>query len=313
MPALSNQDYFIARLALGVNREPMRVANEWSERFTLLRERGDYDGCRRLLHAAKGWPDLPQYGRALVHYAEGWLLDRLGEPDRAIRAYRRAREAFERAGVESTVPMLLTQIGSLHHDRGDYTSARDAYEEALPITHGSDRGRLLIDLGNLHIAVGDARAGSACFREALDLIESDDQRNRGAALHGMGNALMSLRDLAAAQQHFAQAHAEFRGAGDIFGAAGAAASLGVLEIIADDPATAVELLEYSLRLWQALGETRRTADTLNNLAIAHSRSDAPTKAIVLWRECAAIYRELGDAVAAAAVLERITAAGREEE
>lgn len=303
-PERPTQDYFVARLSIRVSYEPLKVIEEWGTRFTELRERGNYQGCRSVLQAAKGWPDLPDHCRGIVYYAEGWFLDRLGEPEQAIVAYLRARDAFTRSGTDAIVPTLLTQIGSLHHDRGNLTSARDVYDEALVLAKGSDRGRLLVNIGNLDIAREDPDAARIAYTEALDLLEPTDHHNVGAARQGLGNALQSLDDLPGAQAQFAMAHKAFRESGDVFGAAGAAASLGVLEILGGNPAQAVELLEHSLTLFHALQDTRRTADTLNNLAIAHNRNGDPETAASLWHESAAIYRELHDDDAAAAVRRR---------
>lgn len=187
--APSPQEYFTARLGLQVGSQPLRVVEEWSARFTSLREAARYDECRTLLHGAKGWSSLPAYGRAVVLYAEGWLFDRLGETDQALRAYRRADRAFDEAGMDRMRTTMLTQIGSLLQDRGDHDAAHDAYAEALRHAESpAERAAALVNSGGLALVRSDGPTAEGYFREALTLVDGTDPRNAAVARHGLGTA-----------------------------------------------------------------------------------------------------------------------------
>jgi tetratricopeptide (TPR) repeat protein len=288
------QDHFLAKLTLRVDRDPLGVLGEWGERFTVLRERADYEGCRQLLQGAKGWDSLPAYARATILYAEGWLYDRLGEVEAALRAHTRAHEAFGQAEMSELSPSLLTQIGSLHEDLGNYEVAREKYELALSLASTDDeRGRIEINLGVLAMLERNLAAAGKAYRRALELIPSTDERNIAAARHGLANALQAEGRFAEAQGEFVEAERRFRSIGDRLGSAVCEGSLGVLEIIAGTPSTAIALLRYSLTIFQQHSDVRRSAATLNNLAIAHNQAGDLLAAASLWRQSEAVYLELG--------------------
>lgn len=306
------QEYFTARLGLQVGSQPFRVVEEWSARFTSLREAARYDECRTLLHGAKGWSSLPAYGRAVVLYAEGWLFDRLGETDQALRAYRRAHRAFDEAGMDRMRTTMLTQIGSLLQDRGDHDAAHDAYAEALRHADTpAERAAALVNSGGLALVRNDGPTAEGHFREALTLVDGADPRNAAVARHGLGNSLELQNRLPDAQREFAAAFRAFQELGDAFGVASAAASLGNLEAVHGTATTAIELLTLSLTIFQAIQDTGRVAATLNNLGIAHTAAGDRVAAVGCWEQALLVHTELGNHSAAEAVERRMSEAAQD--
>ena len=301
--------YLLARLGLHVADDPLAVIREWGEHFARARQQGEYETCRYLLHAAKGWP-LPDHSRALVLYSEGWLLDRLGYPGEAIKVYQRSSRLFDAAGLPQLGSVLLAQIGSLYQDQRDYDAAGSAYAEALDAaTAGGDehqRARVLHNVGTLALARGAPGDAEAPLQEAADVFgRRGDTYNAAAAKLALGYVRESLGRPAEAQRLFLAALQDFQEAGDQHGAANAIASLGVLEIAHGDDANAAQLLEQALAVLTALEDHPSVARTMNNLAIVEVRRGQAQEAIAHWTRCRDLYLEMGDSESADDISRRL--------
>lgn len=301
--------YLLARLGLHVADDPLPVIREWGEHFARARQQGEYETCRLLLHAAKGWP-LPDHSRAVVLYSEGWLLDRLGYPSEAIKVYQRSIRLFEAAGLPQLRPVLLGQIGSLYQDQRDYDSAGAAYAEALDAATADgdehQRARVLHNIATLAVARDAPADAEAPLQEAIDVFSGGgDAYNAAAAKLALGYVRETLGRPAEAQRMFLAALRDFQAAGDQHGAANAIASLGVLELAHGDDTNAAQLLEQALAVFTALEDHPAVARTMNNLAIVEARRGQAQEATGYWSRCRDLYLEMGDSESADGISRRL--------
>jgi len=301
--------YLLARLGLHVPNDPRAVIREWGDHFAKARQQGEYETCRHLLHAAKGWL-LPADSRAMVLYSEGWLLDRLGYPSEAIKVYQRSSRLFDAAGLPQLRSVLLLQIGSLHQDQRDFDAAGSAYAQALDAANASgdehQRARVLHNIGTLALASNAPNDAEAPLEEAAEVFSRrGDTYNSAAAKLALGYARETLGQPSEAQRLFLAALTDFQQTGDQHGAANAVASLGILELAYGDEASAAQLLEQALVILTALEDHPAVARTMNNLAILESRRGKAQEAISHWIRCRDLYSEMGDSESADRISRRL--------
>jgi tetratricopeptide (TPR) repeat protein len=190
-------------------------------------------------------PELEAALVALVH-AHAVAGD-LREADEALVLAQRIAGARDDAHGEALIAMLE---GDLHVERGEIVLATRVFERALELAVGTGNLRLQCEI-SLRLAELAHRAGHAeeararYATAALRARETNDPRNHGRVMLGMGELELDEDRFARALSLFREAHAEFaaigESRGEAFALAGAAATL----------ATRGELNEASTELTRA--------------------------------------------------------------
>ncbi|MGV9355404.1 AfsR/SARP family transcriptional regulator [Streptomyces misionensis] len=104
----------------------------------------------------------------------------LGDPDGALRCLERARQGFERLGLDDDLAQVLHDIGTLRYARGEYDRALRHQERALRLLRAGGRRHrqavVTVDAGKTRLRLGDtaeaarlAMAAGGIFRELGDL------------------------------------------------------------------------------------------------------------------------------------------------
>ncbi|MCL4298973.1 MAG: tetratricopeptide repeat protein [Anaerolineae bacterium] len=164
----------------------------WGHRFTIYREAGRYDLCRRLLKMIKG-QILPPQALAVIHYSEGWLYDRLGDPQRAIGAYQACLQTCEAAQMTEALDIVvMNNIAALYQEQGLWTKSEQTYQQILALAEArqanAEKASVLNNLGILYKLTDRLDEALQAFREARQLFqEAGDARNEAAALHNLGS------------------------------------------------------------------------------------------------------------------------------
>src|SRR5205085_4876264 len=70
-----------------------------------------------------------------AHFCLGRVSWRQGRFDAALKSFENARAIAARSGDVEFCARVDNGIGAVHYARGDYTSARQAYDAALTRTH----------------------------------------------------------------------------------------------------------------------------------------------------------------------------------
>lgn len=138
---------------------------------------------------------LPAALEADLRGAHGVVLDMVGEPGQAAKAFERALRLYRRVGDRERVGWCLQSLGVALQQSGDTDGSRRALERALEIGRESDNhdreAACLEELGKVALLDGEPEAAERRFREAL--LEARRLGNRvsvGQCLVGLGNVAM---------------------------------------------------------------------------------------------------------------------------
>jgi tetratricopeptide (TPR) repeat protein len=200
-----------------------------------------------------------QGARLLVAHARlhaAWARGNQREAEQALRDLEAVRKMFEQVGDRAMVARIVDRAGTLAYYQGDIAASRRFFEEGL---------RLVRDLG---------------FRNG-----------EGAAAVHLANVVSDQGDNDRAKQLYQQALAISDETGDKHMRAAALNSYaGVLS----DPRPAQAAYEEAAELFRELGDQRRLAVTLGNLASIRFGDGDMSGARTLREEALALARKIGD-------------------
>lgn len=94
----------------------------------------------------------------------GTVLQAMGETDQALATY-------EKANAIAPAAQVLSNIGTIYFQRGDYRQARDAYRKAIELRPRSAPTHR--NLGDTLARLGDREGARAAFKTAADLVEAE--------------------------------------------------------------------------------------------------------------------------------------------
>ena len=204
----------------------------------------------------------------------------------------------------------LYAAGVLAEARGEYAQARGFFNQHLDIQRRREdswgMANALNNLGVISLREKDYAAADALYRESLAIWR---QLGNGPAtalsLQNLAGVARAEKRYDAAQDLYRQSEAQFRALGDEFGTAKSVNLLGDLARERGDLDEARRLCEESLEVFIRRTDHREVAGCLGDLGrIEHERGNA-TGSFELFHESLLIFRELGDAVAASALLDAI--------
>lgn len=287
-------EYFIAHVRLLLDGKTMEGLAAWAQRFSELRQISQFDLCQQLVNAIRT-ADLPEHGLGLVRYGEGWLYDRMGKWQDAIKAYKASLTAFQQSGIPLDAT-LLTQIGSVFQDQGDWSAAEEAYQQALAAaTDAHARALILNNVGNLALLRDDLATAEEHYREARELLHDCDERNFAAATHGLAAVLLGFGRLQESQDMQVECLAVFQSLGDMNGVGSAVGGIATAQLYAGHYREAIHNYQTALQFFLEANDHVGTTRTLNNLAIAHwELDDEQDTALEYLTQAIEGYREVGD-------------------
>ncbi|HEX7321116.1 MAG TPA: tetratricopeptide repeat protein [bacterium] len=168
-----------------------------------LRESGEL--FTRMLQRAQAIVDSKL--EATAYEKLGVVSQRLGEVDKALENYHRAKALFERNGDTVSLGYLTAEFGNLYFDLSRYHDARAMYNEALKIAImiGDEvfKAEMLRKLGNVSYTLGDYDQELAYLSQALEINKKiQNRRGEGDVYHNMGITLTDLGYYEKALEHF---------------------------------------------------------------------------------------------------------------
>jgi tetratricopeptide (TPR) repeat protein len=203
---------------------------------------------------------LGQHDGAYVAVANG-LVNTLVHASRFDEAMKLAEKALPRISLsdEEDRIALVSNMGLIEHERGDYRQALERFEQAYESSARlNDEDRKSVALHNRAMALvslGRPEEAMSCYEEELGIVErSGDAIAQAQTLNNMG-------DLLNQQDRYDEA---------------------------------IDVLQRSIALRQRLGDDRGVAICLGNIAAAHRRQGEFARAKAAYERILATFERIGD-------------------
>ncbi len=190
-------------------------------------------------------------------------------------------------------------LGNLLGDSGEYTQARQHYEEALTLRRQlADSEGIAGALNNLGIVaawLGDYDGALALHKESLELRQArDDPFGMALSLSNLGDVLLAQGDFNGAQDYQEEALRLRELVHDASGTAYSVYNLGEIARFRGDTAQAAHYLTDSLHRFEALGEKIGIAYAECSLGDLASREGDTARAALLLERALRTRTEMGD-------------------
>ena len=205
--------------------------------------------------------------------------------------------------VEGEVPSglradLLSAVGAMAWQKGDYAAARGYHETALEIRRTADDrlniGSSLINLGTVDFDQGDYEAARQRFEEGLAIRrELGSPKSVASALHNLAAVAEAVGDHDRAWQLFDETVQVYRRLGDPWGMAMSTSDLAAIAFRRADPPTAHALDVESLSIRRQLGDKPGIATSLEGLARDLCALGSPLRAARSWGAAERLRQEIG--------------------
>jgi class 3 adenylate cyclase/tetratricopeptide (TPR) repeat protein len=192
-----------------------------------------------------------------------------GSAEQLAAIVEEALPVFEASGYDFGLYVAYSGLRDVAHQRGRMDSARDALEQA--IVHGEQAGLPHLVVGLMPARGASRLFGSTPASELLDWLDEQDRRGAHALFSQLhrAQALAMIGHFADARSSLANSRAQFADRGLMIPLALATGHVSVeVELLAGDPAAAVELGVEGCRLLEQAGEQGWLSTAVGYLAEA---------------------------------------------
>ena len=211
----------------------------------------------------------------LLHYSRvlarlGAFYYRLGSPDEAELALKKAINVARPLSARSDLAFALTYLGAVAYLRLNFTEARNQLNESLSIYRElKDQLGSAIALHHLGVVAceeGDLVQARQLFQESLDINREVSNRfGVSISLDALGTVARALDELAEAKRLHEESLAIRKEYNDRWGIATSLDGLGQVAIEMGNFVQAQTLFEESADIYRENGDQRRLAKTLENI------------------------------------------------
>ncbi|HEX8354956.1 MAG TPA: CHAT domain-containing protein [Pyrinomonadaceae bacterium] len=279
--------------ARGAGSEALSLASSADDHATSLA--GRREALRKLeeaarLHSAAGEAG----GAARALNRAGRLRLKLGEPQAALEAHRRARLLLRGAPDAEAEADALHGLGETYLLLQKMTPAEKAVRRSLAVSAraGYTRGRAqaLVTLSEIQV-YDDQSLALLTAHEAVGLWQSlGDPRGLALAHSQAGRCHMAQSRLAESAQNYEKALQLSREADDPPGQAGALIMLGFVEYVKGEWQGSISLLTQAEGLLDEEAEPKKMGQIAAGMAEAFRDSGAPDVALTHYRRALGYYR-----------------------
>ena len=258
----------------------------------------DFDrGLTMLTGLVQGW----------YHYQRGWVVSRLGNPQRGRALLERAFEIFQMEGDRIGEAWALVKLGLVYERMGEQQQALDLSQEALPIMiesrNRSGEATVLNNMAAMHDGMGQRQRALELYEEALSIRREIGDRVGEATV--LNNIALIYSKTGQPQQALAlheQILPLIRESEDLAGEAATLHNMAWVYQRIGQTQRALELYEQALPIMKEVGDHSREASTLNNIAMIYSDSGQLQHAMERYKEALPLMKEVGDRAGEATVL-----------
>jgi class 3 adenylate cyclase/tetratricopeptide (TPR) repeat protein len=224
--------------------------------------------------------------RAWAQAGLGELARKRGQYDEAADWLRRAGSGFAAAGIDEGDGLVLHQIGTLAAYRGDYDTARSAFEASLEIRRRLDdkasMGALFSNLGIIAEYAGDYDRARELHEQGIAVrLEAGDKWGVGVSRGNLGNIAFLQGKLDEARRWLEDALLILSEVGDRWMIANAQNNLANVAREQGDRERAAGLYADALRAYADYEDTRALAYLFEDVAALAAAGGDAERALVL--------------------------------
>ncbi len=205
---------------------------------------------------------------------------------------------FEAGGARRKAGHYFLMAADRARSRYANAKAAEYYGKGLALIGEEDVPQRLDALhhhGDVLQLAGRNDDALASFRQMLVIAYRLDLKSKGGAAHNrIGRLYRAIGQLEEAMRHLGTAHALFDAAGDKRGVASTVDDVGKVHWMRGAYEVAERFMRQGLELRRELGDARSLALSLNNLGLVYQDSGRFSEALEAYNEALILRREIGD-------------------
>lgn len=252
---------------------------------------------RETLYRLTSASQLRRFHREFAEWLELRLFSE-GQAERAEEHCEMLATHYERGGAARKAAEYFLAAGDRARERYANAKAADYYARGLDLLGEEDVVRRLEAYhhqGDVLQLAGRNEDAIASFRKMQEIAWRLDLKSKGGAAHNrIGRVYRAIGQLEEAMRHLGTGHALFDAAGDARGVASSLDDVGKVHWMRGAYEPAERFMKRSLEIRRELGDARSIALSLNNLGLVYQDSGRFEEAQEAFQEALHIRREIGD-------------------
>ncbi|MES2766898.1 MAG: adenylate/guanylate cyclase domain-containing protein [Bacteroidota bacterium] len=251
---------------------------------------------------------------------QGYALLRLGdihtrkyENDSAESCFEKALSSFQKAGYKSGEASVLSSLGHLYSDTGEFLKALEFYQKALAAFElVNDKIMIagsLTNIGIIYKELGNYSSALEYYRKALPLHEENKHFIfKANTLCNVGSIYYEMGDYSQALEYNTQALHIYEEKGEKYGKAAALSHIGTIYGGKNEPEKSIEYYKKAIAIQQEIGDKTGEARALGNIGIEYCQAADFEHGIEFMQRSVAIHQETGNRASEAIALANLGAA-----
>ena len=237
--------------------------------------------ARRAVELSQG---LPLAQRYFIEASQARIAK---DNQKAISAYQNLEKSFP-DNLD-----VLSALGSLYEDAGDFDKARSYYGKVL-VADGKNVDTLLA-MGRVEIKAGNPQQGLDPLDRARHLaIDLDNQEQQALILQATGIAYRLMNKPNEALRNYQDSMAMNEKLGQKRGVAASLAEIAQVQLMLGKPDAALASYNDALKIRREIGAKKEAGDTLIDLGNFYLDRGQPDQALQAFKESLQVQRDAGD-------------------
>ncbi|MEW6492205.1 MAG: tetratricopeptide repeat protein [Cyanobacteriota bacterium] len=249
-------------------------------------------------------------------YLEAYQLLLKGDYPEALNKLQQHLVTFRKKGDRARVGAVLTCIGMVYSNMGQYTQALEYSQNALALlrevsnlpngdslrdssasrsTARTWEGRTLYSMGLVYGSIGEYTKALEYSQQALAINrEVSDRLWEGRTLNSIGGTYYYLGKYPKALEFFKQALAIYKEVGNRFDEGRILSNFGLVSRNLGEYSKALEFFEQALAIHKQIGDRAAEGTSIRNLGLVYRNLGQYPKALDFFQEALAIHQQIGN-------------------
>ncbi len=258
----------------------------------------------------RGWAMTTGLLQGWYLHQWGWIVSRLGNPQRGIPLFEQALEIFqvegERAGEAWTLGKMVLEFDKIGERQRAIELCQEAFSIMREIGSRTGEATVLNNMAAIHNKIGQPQRALELYGQALPIMrEIGNRAGEAATLNNIALVYSNTGQPQRALELHEQALSIMREIGNRAGEAGVLNNMAAMHNGIRQPQRALELYGQALPIMREIGNRAGEAATLNNIALVYSDVRQLQRALELCEQALPIMREVGDRAGEATTLNNL--------